>query len=620
MFNFNSQFYVIFNSEFDRDVYRKTHAMTIHISNPEKSFSFQSQQSERNDTNRRATSNIVNPIQKQNTFQQFSYITQIMLPDYEKNINTISIIENKAYQIQPEKQDDQKQKKNLDYGERWINYNFENHPIELQSYVINIQKVRQQEFYYYKISCQGQTSPLKFSINQSEATKFKIFLSTTNPYPSKFSCEQIFQVKTWKYDCKDSQLFQQAFIYISMVFALESIIKISFSFGTNKGMYNTQWKSPQTKQTQIKQNLSASSYFINQRKINQLQKGRNLIQGNILNVSIQNDEDYKSQKLLQRTIQEKKYNQVINKRKQFEINTQGQKQINYFTKEISYLLKKIKQKKQQKYLDQNGHLKQKIQFEIFRLFAYLQCLSLIYEKLTHQRQILYNFQKIQAKITTIYFRTKRNICKMKGYTLFGRVHFDVKLCLQMFTKQIQKKARIQSINLIQSILTKRSFLWNFQKQIHQTSKQLQYIKQSIYNFIIRYRIYRSFLRQMFERHFDQQCQIFIINKDLKIQQCFEFWHRKSKYLMYYQYLSKQFAIIYGRLNLNNFYSFLRKNKQTKYQQIGFNLLQEFHLTLYKVPLQQDFQQIIPILYQLTQNEASQYCKDSFRKPFNKLQF
>lgn len=30
-------------------------------------------------------------------------------------------------------------------------------------------------------------------------------------------------------------------------------------------------------------------------------------------------------------------------------------------------------------------------------------------------------------MTKIYFRVKGKICKMKGYTLFGRIHLDVKL-------------------------------------------------------------------------------------------------------------------------------------------------------------------------------------------------
>lgn len=28
---------------------------------------------------------------------------------------------------------------------------------------------------------------------------------------------------------------------------------------------------------------------------------------------------------------------------------------------------------------------------------------------------------------TVYFRAKKNMCKLKGNTIFGRIHLDVKL-------------------------------------------------------------------------------------------------------------------------------------------------------------------------------------------------
>ncbi|CAD8069879.1 unnamed protein product [Paramecium primaurelia] len=614
------------------DVCRQTHAMTFHLSNPrEKSLSVESQESENEflHTHRRATTNIINPHKNYKALQQVSYITQIMMPDYEKNINTISVIESKAYQIQLANQEDQRQQQSLNDGEIWIDYKFENHPIELKQDFVNVQKLRQLEFYYYKIRCQGEPVPLTFTMNQVEQTKFKVFLSTTNPFPSKFSCEQIFQVKTWKYKSKDYKQFRQKFIFISLVCDLDTTIKIQFTFGSPQGI-QTQYKSPIAKQ-QIKQNLIncdlTASQIIKKRKkqMLQLSKGRNLIQENILNVTIQNDECFKSQKQLYKTLQQKKFYEVVKKRKQLEINTQGQKQINYFSKEITHLLKKLKQ---QKDIDQHRYLKSEIQLEMFRLIAYLQLINVIYEKLKHQHKIIHHVQIIQIKMKTIYYRAKKNMCKLKGNSLFARVHLDVKFCLSMLANQIKKKVRIQNINKIQPLLIQRSVLWNFKEKIHHTSRHLQCIKESIYNFILRYRVYKQFLRSIFEKNFDFNCQQYITNKDLKIQQQFELWHQNSKYLIYFQFLSKTFANIYGRQKLNAFFTNLRKQKKDKNNQRKESLLQVFSkkqdnqqiISLFKVPLQNDLQQMLPFLYEQTKGGASQYCRDQIRRPFNKLLF
>ncbi|CAD8072904.1 unnamed protein product [Paramecium sonneborni] len=618
--------------QFYRDLYRQSHAATFHISNQrEKSLSVQSQESEGDlqQTHRRATTNYVDPQKNYKAFQQFSYITQIMMPDYEKNINTISVIESKAYKIQLANQEAQKQQQNLNDGEVWIDYKFENHPIELKQDVTNVQKLRQLEFYYYKIRCQGEAVPLTFTMTQTESTKFKIFLSTTNPFPSKFSCEQIFQVKTWKYKSKDYKLFRQNFIFISLVCDLDTTIKIQLNFGSTMGI-QTISKSPIPKQ-QIKSDVIicdlTASQIVQKRKkqMLQLSKGRNLVQENILNVTIQNDECYKSQKQLYKTLQQKKFHEVLNKKKQIEINAQGQRQINYFSKEITLLMKKLKQ---QKDMDQNGYLKSEIQFEMLRLISYLQLISVIHEKLKHQHKIILHVQIIQIKMKTIYYRAKKNICKMKGHNIFGRVHLDVKFCLQMFAKQIKKKVRIQNINIIQPIFHQRSLLWNFKQKIHHTTRQLQLIKESIYNFILRYRVYRQFLKQIFEKHYDFNCQQFIINKDLKIQQQFEIWHQNSKYIMYFQFISKNFVNIYGRQKFNDFFQNMRKQKQIrknerKGQILAFVTKQQQNIQIinfFKVPLQNDFQEIMPILYEQTKSGASQYCKDQIRRPFNKLQF
>ncbi|CAK74887.1 unnamed protein product (macronuclear) [Paramecium tetraurelia] len=627
------QFIILCNRQFrfDRDVCRQTHAMTFHVSKPrEQSLSVESQESDQEflQTHRRATTNIINPQKNYKALQQISYITQIMMPDYEKNLNTISVIESKAYQIQLANQDDQRQQQILNDGEIWIDYKFEIHPIELKQDFVNVQKLRQLEFYYYKIRCQGEAVPLTFTMNQSEQTKFKVFLSTTNPFPSKFSCEQIYQVKTWKYKSKDYKQFRQKFIFISLVCDLDTTIKISFTFGSTQGT-QTIYKSPISKQ-QIKQNLIncdlTASQIIKKRKkqMLELSKGRNLIQENILNVTIQNDECIKSQKQLYKTLQQKKFHDVVKKRKQLEINTQGQKQINYFSKEITHLLKKLKQQKE---MDQNRYLKSEIQFEMFRLIAYLQLINIIYERLKHQHKIIHHVQIIQIKMKTIYFRAKRNMCRLKGNTIFGRVHLDVKFCLSMIANQIKKKVRIQNINKIQPILTQRSLLWNFKEKIHQTSKNLQIIKEAIYSFVLRYRVYKQFLRSIFEKNFDQSCQKYISNQDLKIQQQFDLWHQNSKYMMYFQFLSKTFASLYGRQKLKAFFTILRKQKQSNkiYRKdsllLVFSKKQENNqiISLFKVPLQDDFQQMLPILYEQTKGGAPQYCKDQIRRPFNKLQ-
>lgn len=82
------------------------------------------------------------------------------------------------------------------------------HPIELNPEFVNVQKIRQLEFYYYKIKCFGEQCPISFQMIQSDQTKFKMFLSSTNPFPSKFSCEQIYQVKVWKYKGNHHKLFK----------------------------------------------------------------------------------------------------------------------------------------------------------------------------------------------------------------------------------------------------------------------------------------------------------------------------------------------------------------------------------------------------------------------------
>lgn len=70
-------------------------------------------------------------------------------------------------------------------------------------------------------------------MNQTENTNFKIFVSSVNPFPTKFSCDQIISVKGWKYKIDESKIFHADYIYISMVCDLDTTIKLKFLFGGN---------------------------------------------------------------------------------------------------------------------------------------------------------------------------------------------------------------------------------------------------------------------------------------------------------------------------------------------------------------------------------------------------
>ncbi|CAD8143664.1 unnamed protein product [Paramecium pentaurelia] len=89
-------------------------------------------------------------------------------------------------------------------------------------------------FHYFSIKIQGQESPIQVYVkcDQLRLLNYRMYISTTASFPTKFNCEAIIQSKYFKYqDKKHNDKFLDKFLYIAIYSEEDCEISISFLYG-----------------------------------------------------------------------------------------------------------------------------------------------------------------------------------------------------------------------------------------------------------------------------------------------------------------------------------------------------------------------------------------------------
>ncbi|CAK71240.1 unnamed protein product (macronuclear) [Paramecium tetraurelia] len=89
-------------------------------------------------------------------------------------------------------------------------------------------------FHYFSIKIQGQESPIQVYVkcDQSRLLNYRMYISTTASFPTKFNSEAVVQSKYFKYqDKKHNDKFLDKFLYIAIYSEEDCEISISFLYG-----------------------------------------------------------------------------------------------------------------------------------------------------------------------------------------------------------------------------------------------------------------------------------------------------------------------------------------------------------------------------------------------------
>ncbi|CAK83476.1 unnamed protein product (macronuclear) [Paramecium tetraurelia] len=551
---------------------------------------------------------------------QMAYLTQKMTPDYQRRMQLISQAEDKVldFRIEQTEQPIQVNSQQLSFGETLINYQHDKHPIELQPELWNVQSVRQMEFYYYKIRSKMQPVPLQFYMNQIESTNFKIFVSSVNPFPTNFSCDQIISVKGWKYKVDESKIFHCDYIYISMVCDLDTQVKLKYQFGSRM------MKRPQTMQKKMEtesmflQNpqqqqlermnsdfLLAQVAEIKKRRKQRLrQRGifKDLIKENIQKVVEYNEEQQKSFRELKRVQSDNRIEDVLIRKKQLNQNEQSRKVYEQKTRELGKILRQ-----RSNFVQSKKTLKNKVCHHWLN-FIYM---ALISSRILHVYQ-----HKIEAQnqSTLMAFQVKRimkrihkRLIAIKGLTLYDRVFFDVKLASQCFCRAVYQKQVQEHIQKIVPFLKQRAELHHFKNQVVSTHLKIQKIRQLVQEFLLRFKNYKKLLGGVWQKYFKEQLlknynQLSQKKKEMYQQYIFLLQNQEN-----YNILLTEFMNSYSKAVLRTFlkemsvYSqYLKKLRSQKYNKTKRRDLEQNEQVMYQpkmfqIPSYDDILEYLPIL-------------------------
>ncbi|CAD8051199.1 unnamed protein product [Paramecium sonneborni] len=105
---------------------------------------------------------------------------------------------------------------------------------ELKQESNNWIQINRFRFHYFSIKIQGQESPIQVYVrcDQSRLLNYRMYISTTASFPTKFNCEAVVQSKYFKYqDKKHNDKFLDKFLYIAIYSEEDCEISISFLYG-----------------------------------------------------------------------------------------------------------------------------------------------------------------------------------------------------------------------------------------------------------------------------------------------------------------------------------------------------------------------------------------------------
>ncbi|CAD8178664.1 unnamed protein product [Paramecium pentaurelia] len=448
---------------------------------------------------------------------QMAYITQKMIPEFQRGIQLISQAEDKVldFRVEQSEQPVRISSQQLGLGEIMINYQQDKHPIELRPDLWNVQSVRQMEFYYYKLRSKQQPVPLQFYMNQSETTNFKIFVSSVNPFPTKFSCDQIISVKGWKYKIDESKSFHCEYIYISMVCDLDTQVKLKFQFGSRL------MKRPQTIQRKIEPSslfirsvhhqqlermnsdlLNAQVEEIKKRRKEKLrQRGmfKDLIKENIQKVVEYNEEHQKSFRELKKTQGDNRIEDVLCRKKLMSQNEQQRKEYQQKTKELSKIIRQ-----RHNFVQSKKYLKNRVCTHWFNnIYMSLICTK-IYFMFQHKIEAQNQSTLMAFQVKRIMKRIHKRLSAIKGVTIYDRVFFDVKLVLQGFCKAVYQKQVKLHIEKIVPHLKIRAEIYHLKSQVLITNLKISKIRVMFLEFLLRYKSYKQMLHNLWNKYFKEQ--------------------------------------------------------------------------------------------------------------------
>ncbi|CAD8082309.1 unnamed protein product [Paramecium sonneborni] len=551
---------------------------------------------------------------------QMAYLTQKMMPEYQRGMQLISQAEDKVldFRIEQNEQPTQINNQQLSFGEVFINYQHDKHPIELSPELWNVQSVRQMEFYYYKIRSKTQPVPLQFYMNQIDSTNFKIFVSSVNPFPTKFSCDQIISVKGWKYKIDESKIFHCEYIYISMVCDLDTQVKLKYQFGTKilRRPQTMQKKmetelifiqSPQQQQLERMNSdfLLAQVAEIKKRRKQKLkQRGffKDLIKENIQKVTEYNEEQQRSFREMKRVQSDNRMEDVLQRKKALNQNEQQRKVYEQQTRELGKILRQ-----RTNFVQSKKTLKNKV-CNHWLNFIYM---ALISSKILHVYQ-----HKIEAQnqSTLMAFQVKRimrrihkRLIAVKGLTLFDRVFFDVKLASLCFCRAVYQKQIKEHIDKIVPFLKQRAELHHFKNQVVSTHLKILKIRQSFQEFLLKFKNYKKQLSCIWQKYFKEQLlknynQLNQRRKEIYQQYIFLLQNQES-----YGILQNEFVNAYSKDKLRGFFKemsvysqyikILRQQKFSKTKKKDFYLNQQVmdQPKLFYIPSYDEILEYLPIL-------------------------
>ncbi|CAD8093273.1 unnamed protein product [Paramecium sonneborni] len=475
------------------------------------------------------------------------------------------------------------------------------------------------EFYYYKIRSKMQPVPLQFYMNQNENTNFKIFVSSVNPFPTKFSCDQIISVKGWKYKIDDSKIFHCEFIYISMVCDLDTYVKLKYQFGTKilkrpqtmQKRMETELIIPQSPQQQQLERMN-SDFLLAQ--VAQIKKRRNLklkqrgllfkdlIKENIQKVVEYNEDQQRSFREMRRVQSDNRIEDVLLRKKVLNQNEQQRKVYEQKTRELGKILRQ-----RSNFVQSKKTLKNKI-CHYWLNFIYIALMSSrILNVYQHKIEAQNQSTLMAFQVKRIMRRIHKRLIAVKGLTLFDRVFFDVKLASLCFTRAVYQKQIKEHINKLIPFLKQRAELHLFKNQVIVTHFKILKIRQSFQEFLLKFNNYKKQLNSIWQKYFKEQLLKNYNQLNQKKKEIYQQYVFLLQNQEYYSLLQNQFVNAYSKEKLRGFlkemsvYSqYIKKLRQQKYSKSTKKDFQQNQQVMYQpkllyIPSYDEILEYLPIL-------------------------
>ncbi|KAM3138887.1 hypothetical protein pb186bvf_009090 [Paramecium bursaria] len=493
---------------------------------------------------------------------QMALITQKMTPDFMKGTHILDRVESKDLDFKQNEAESTIVKRTTMYGEHQIIYT--NPPVELMPSLWNQIELRQVEFYYLKIRCKGMSVPLQFFMKQEINTNFKIFLSPLNPYPTKFSCDQVFTIKGWKYKYDESKIFNNDYLYLSIVSEADTIMKVKFYFGQIKKSqtYTKMNKSSESIQMdpQILKTEIAEIKKRRRMKLLQMQGGqmKDLVQQNIKHIVDYNEDYQKSQREWRKQQSNIQIQEVIERKRVIEVCEQQRKEINLTQKQVSKAIRF-----QQSLIQHKKFVKNKICSNWLTSLTLCLLTQKINQVYKHKQEVIKESRLMALHVKRIMKRMHNQLTTTKGLSIFDRCQFDTKMVLTIFCSQIYYKQETHFIKKSLPVLKIRAQVFQFKQHLLLTHSKILKIRNKFKEFIQKYRNFKTTLNIIWNKYFKDQFAI--IQQSLKgdLANRYNAWIQGiNSNVEYADYVQKQFSIQFSKRQLKKFL-----NEMSEYSKI-----------------------------------------------------